>query len=380
MRIPCAVLAGGLAFAFVMAAVPASADTVLTTSNQTFTGKILEDTPEKIVVKTDSGTVTIPRIAVSWLQKDAAAEAPKIVPSKIFPAEAPQAFEKAKAAVAAGEWVRAGCLLAGLMDLPPGAFPQENRLTASAALATCYLQTKDARGAAKTFTQRAGLVLNEGDKRRLLATAEALEKAADKVGLMMGIVIEGRPVSTYEEAIGAAMLWKAARLLEEARDAGAKAAGLNEADKLDAAAKRIVDKLNEGDLYAPGFSVMHRKAALGALVENIMTGAQKAIQMCGEDRKVLSRFWQTSAADAKTAIVYNQRVTAYLARRQAAEDAVKGLQAFATKYQAPELYAERAEALGPLLAQLEELRYHTMMPGMPHQLMITPRRIGSQFN
>lgn len=371
-----AMVAGVCALAIVAA--PASAATIITSSNQTFIGKIIEETPEQIVIRTESGTVSVPLITIASIQRDLDPSAPKIVPARIHPINAHKALEYAKAAVTAGDWAKAGCLLAGLLELPSASFPHEKRLGATASLVTCYLQIKDAKGAAKTFTQRAGLVVGEGNKRRLLAAAEALEKA----DAMMGLTIDGRPVPNYDEAIAAAMGWKAKQLLTEAQEIGTKATDLNDMSQLESAGKRIIAKLEEADLYNPGFSVTHREDALVSLADNIIQATKKAVELCTAERAAnISRYWRTSAASAKAAVVYNTYATQYLGRRKAAEDGLKNLKTFATTSQVPGIYDKRGETeIAPLLKQLDELQYHVMMLGMPQQLRITLRRIGSQFN
>ena len=367
--------AGVWMLAVVAATVPAAP--IVTTSNQTFIGKIVEETPQHVVIKTDSGTVTVPLITIATIQRDVNPKAPKIVPTRIQPADAPKAFEQAKAAVVKGDWARAGCILAGLLELPAATFPHQNRLAATAALATCHLQIKDPKGAAKVFTQRASLVVGEGNKRRLLATAEALENA----DTMMGFTIDGKTVSSYDEAITIAMGWKTKKLLAEAKEIGAKATDLNNANKLESAGKRIIAKLNEADLYSPGFSVVNREAALVSLADNIIKAAGKAVATCTAERNAnISRYWKTSASGLKAALVYNNYATKYLERRMAAENGLKNLKTFATKVKAPGIYAKRApKEIAPLLKKLDELQYHAMMPGMPQRLRITLRRIGSQF-
>ena len=370
-----AIVAGVWALTIVAATAPAA--TIITSSNQTFIGKIIEETPQHIVIKTASGTVTVPVVTIATIQRDIDPSAPKIVPTRIHPINAHKALGEAKAAVTKGEWARAGCLLAGLLELPATTFPHEKRLAATATLATCYLQIKDPKGAAKTFTQRATLVIGESNKQRLLATAEALEKA----DTMMGFTIDGRPVPDYDEAIAAAMGWKAKQLLTEAKEIGTKATDLNNMNTLEAAGKLIVAKLNEADLYSPGFSVTNREDALASLADNIILSAKKAVEICTKERVInISRYWKTSAASVKHATVFNNYVTQYLGRRQAAEQGLNNLKIFASKVQAPGLYAKRADTeIAPLLKQLDELQYHLKMPGMTHQLKIVLRRIGSQF-
>jgi hypothetical protein len=348
----------------------AMADTVVTTSGQIFSGQVLEESADKVVIKTDSGTVTVPRATISVLERGKAPAAPVITPERIPPGCAPKAFEEAKAAIAKANWVKAGCLLAGLLELSAGALSPDSRLAATAALTTCYLQIKDGAGAARTLRQRADVVPAEGDKRRLLAAAEALQKGST--------VLNGKAVSTYEEAIAAAMEWKTAQVVAEAKDLSVKAGALNDPGKLEAAGKRCLDRLNEADLYTPGASTGRRKEVFAALADNIMTAGRRGVEKCTRERKDLSRYWQTSAADARYAAAYNTEVSRYLTTRQAAEDALRNLKVFAAKWQIPELYAERDKDCTALLTQLDELQYHLLLPGMPRQLKIAPRRIGSQ--
>jgi hypothetical protein len=359
----------------VLASASSLADTIITKSRQTFTGRILEDTPQQIVIKTESGTVTVPRASIAILQKDVQPDTVKIVPDRIRPSDAPKAYENAKAAVAKGDWLKAGNLLSGLMELPPTVFPHENRLAATAALATCYLQIKDPKGSARTFALRSGLVCAEGDKRRLLATAEAL----DKIDVATpGVLIGGQAVASYDEAIAAAMTWKVNQILADAKDLGVKATDLNDMVKLNAAAKRCTAKLDDAELYAPGFSAAHRAEVLATLADNIMDAARKAAQQCTEERTAnVSRYWRTSVADVKTATIYNIYVTKYLGRRQAAEEGLKNLKTLSSRYDLPQIYADRTKEHAALLAQLDELQYHEMLPGMPQKLRITLRRIGS---
>ena len=373
----CIVAAGVCVLAAVAATVPAA--TIVTSSNQTFIGKIVEETPTHIVIRTESGTVTVPLVTIAMIERDVDPKKRGIVPERIQPADAPKAFGRAKAAVAKGDWVSAGSLLAGLLELPGASFPHENRLAATAALATCYLQVKDAEGAAKAFTQRSALVAGESNKRRLLATAEAIENA----NTLMGLTIDGKTVSSYDEAITIAMTWKVKQLLAEAREIGANATKLNNLEKLEEAGKRIAAKLGEADLYNPGFSVVSREAALTSLADNIIQAARKAVELCTAERIAnISPYWKTGGTSLKHATRYNNYTRNYLERRMAAEDGLKNLKTFATKAQAPGIYAKRAaREIAPLLKQLDALQYHAKMPDMP--LGQPPRIrlvvIGSQF-
>ena len=87
---------------------------IVTKSHQTFTGTITEETAQAITIATDSGKVTVPVTTIASIQRDTVpGEEPKIVPAPIKAAKAPEAFQNAKAAISAGDWVKAGGLLAG---------------------------------------------------------------------------------------------------------------------------------------------------------------------------------------------------------------------------------------------------------------------------
>lgn len=351
----------------------AAGDTVVTTSKRTLVGTIVEDTPEKIVIRTDSGTVAVPRAAVAAVDRAGGGAMPSITPAKVAPADAAKTLAAAKAAAAAGQWLKAGGLLEGLLDLPSTVptFAAADRVAATGLLATCYLQVKDARGAARTFNRRADLVTAASDKCRLQAAAEALDRSN-------AAAIGEKPVATFDEAIAAAMEWKARQLLAESVALGVKATALNEMPKLEAAARRCLDKLDEADLYVPGFSLLHRAEALAGLADNILKAARKAVETCTRDRKILSKYWRTSGTNVKLARAPNERIAKYLAVRQAADEALKNLKALAAALQVPELYTPRDKECTELCDKLDDLQYHEMLPGMAERMRIALRPAPAQ--
>jgi hypothetical protein len=353
-----------------LAAASAPAAEVVTKSGQTFTGRIVEETDQAVVVETMSGKVTVPRDTIERIQRNGEEAGAKILAAVVDPLKAKEAFEEAQEAIRRDDWARAGSLLEGLMRLDPAVFPQENRLTATAALVTCYLQVKDAKGAATALRMRSGLVALEADKKRLLAAAEALEASGKP---MIGETAVGR----FEEVMEAGTAWKAHQVLEVAKRAAASALGLNAMDRLERAAQGCLGRLGEADLYVPGFAQAHRAEVLAALADNILDGAQRAVEICTEERKDLSRFWQTSVYGIKYAQAYNEEASAYLDRRQAAEDALKNLKPFGEKHAAPDLYKEREPTVTDLLTKLEDLKYHEKREGMKERYAIALRKIGS---
>jgi len=389
------------AFGAILAA-DVSADRVVTKSGQTFTGTIVEETDQAVVLQTMSGNVTIPYNTIKRIEREGGAGKGQITPAVVDPLKAQETFEEAQEALRQDDWVRAGSLLEGLLRLEE-AFPHENRLTATAALVTCYLQVKDSRGAAGALRQQAALVASETDKKRLAAASEALEASGRPA---IGETAVGR----FEEVMAAGMQWKAQQILEIARQVGASATVLNAMPRLDRAAQMCLARLTEADLYVPGFSQTHRQEALTLLADNILDGARKAVNVCSTDRKDLSRLWQDIFDELKKATeearkaeeearkskrsppskspltlatpnpqirTYNQKASAYLARRQAAEDALENLKPFAEKCEAPALYTDREKEIADLLAKLEDLKYHEMREGMGKQEKIVLWKIRS---
>jgi len=337
-------------------AAPALADRVVTKSGETFTGTLVEDTPEKIVLRTLSGTVTIPRDAVKSVEK-AGEEAkppappPQVVAAAVDPAKAPQALQQAKAAIAAGEWVKAAGLLEGLMLLDERALAIDDRLAATGALVTCYLQIKDAAGAAKSLSRRAALAPDANDKRRLVAAAEVLRTVGS-------VEIGGKTLSRLEEVVETAMDWKAQQCLKDATDIAAKAKGIDVPAQLERAATGALKKLSEADVFVPGFSAAHRKEPLAALVNNVIEAAKQAVDYCEKVRPDLTSTAISSVSSRPAAKAWNDRAIPYFARRQAAEDALKNLPAFAAKFDIADVYEANKKVVKDLLVKLDDYQYY----------------------
>ncbi|MBM4019522.1 MAG: hypothetical protein FJ288_14590 [Planctomycetes bacterium] len=371
-----------LCLAAAMAA-PALADRIITKSGETFTGTIVEQTAEKVVLRTLSGTMTIPRDALKSIEK-AGEETPgpaapqQVVPAAVDAAGAAKALRDARSAVVAGEWVKAAGLLEGLMLLDEKSLSPDDRLGATGALVTCYLQIKDAQGAARSLSRRALLAPDAGDKRRLLAAAEVL-KAVGSTD------IGGKTLTRFDEVVEAAMNWKAQALLKEAVDSGTKAKGINDPSQLDRAANAALKKLAEADVFVPGFSAAHRRDPLAALVGNIMDAATQTVEYCEKERPELTRTAAASVRSIAAAKAWNDRAAPYFARRQAAEDALKNLDPFAKKFDVPDLCKTNEATAKSLLAKLDDLQYypegtvfpygwygHTYTPG--HRIKMQLRR------
>jgi len=344
-------------------AAPALADKIITKTGDTFSGTIVEESPSKVVLKTQSGTINLPRDTIKTIEKAGApaadpkapaapAAAPvQIVAAVVDPANAKQALADAKTALVAGDWVKAGGLLEGLMALDEKAFPAEDRLGATGALVNCYLQIKDAQGAARAMARRANLVTDANDKRRLLAAAEALRTVGS-------IQVGDKTVGRFEEAVEAGMAWKVEQCLTKAKDLAAKAQRLNEMAQLDSAARTSLARLEEADVYVPGYSAAHRKDVIAVLVTKIMEAGKNACDMCEKVRPELTRTRTISVTSVAAAAQWNARGKPYLETREIAEVALKNIRPFTTKYEAPELYTGNRSAIDRLLADLDDYQYY----------------------
>jgi hypothetical protein len=354
--------AAAVAVALLVLAAAARADTVTTKSGETFKGTIVEQTDEAVVLKTISGKMNIPMNTVKTIDRDGGAAGtpeetgeekppPRIVPVQVAPADADEAFKNARTALVAGQWVEAGGLLEGLLRLDLKHFALEKRLAATGALITCYLQIRDARGAATAIGRRAALAEAENDKLRLVAASDMLrELGTTKVG--------EKRLGRFEEVMEAAMPWQAAQCLATARKIAGEASGLNNRAKLDDAAEKALAQLARANVYVPGFSDGHREAVLAEIVTNVLNGAREAVAYCKKVRPELTKRRLSSAVSKPAALAWNQVARVYLGRRQAGADALNLLPTFATRHKVPDVYAKHKTEAQELLAQLDEYQYY----------------------
>ena len=364
-----AALLGGLVLVL---AGPALADRVVLKTGETFTGTIIEEDATAVVLKSISGTTRIPRSAIKTIEKAEAAPKPtpgkkpepgekptpgekpappKIVPVEVAAAKAADALKQARSALVAGDWVKAGGLLEGLLTLDQNTFKYDDRVRATGALITCYLQIKDAQGAAKAIARRAQLARDPNDKTRLLGAAEALRTLGSvKVG--------AKTLSRFEEVLEAAMPWKAGQCLEAAKQHARKARRLNERAQLDKAADQVIKALNEANVYMPGFSAQHRQEVLEVLVNNILEAGRAAAAHCKKWRPELTRTHRQSLVTKALAMQWNARAKPYIETRAIGEQAVKNLKAFTIKYKAADLYAQNEAEITQLLADLHDYQYY----------------------
>jgi len=382
----------GLCFAL---AAPARADRVVTKTGETYTGTIIEENEKEVVLKSISGKTAIPRGIIQTIEKAGAEPTPtpgdtpetgekpqtgeqppppKIEPVTVEPAKADEALKQARTALVAGDWLKAGGLLEGLLGLDQNAFKYDDRVRATGALITCYLQVKDAVGASKAIARRAQLARDLNDKRRLLGAAEVLRTRRS-------VQMAGKTLSRFEEVLEVAMPLKAGDCLELAKKHAKDAERLNEPAQLHRAADQALKILREANIYQPGYSTAHEQEVLAELVNNILAGAQKALDFCKEWRPKLTSTRLQSAVSKPAAIQWNAKAKPYLDNRAMAEQALKNLKAFTIKYKVPDLYTENEADITHLLAELDEYQYYPKGTafGYPYGYGYTTRRTKIQL-
>jgi hypothetical protein len=355
----------GAALLAVLAA-PLGADRIVTKAGATWTGAIVDEDAGKVVLRTASGDVTIPRDSIKEMTRGPApppeAAPKKIVPLAVRPGRAAETLRAARTALEQGDWVKAGGLFEGLLDLDSKTFSDADRRATAAGLAACYLQVGDGPGAARAFGRRAALAVDEKEKRVLLAAAEALGQSG-------GARIGDKTVRSYDEAMAAAAEWKVQNLLAQAKKMSAQARQFTVAGYIERVSKNCVDKLAEADILSPNFSDAHRREVLEPMVANLMQGARRAVDLCTSEREYLNTHRYLSLYGGEVTKQWLNRIVGYMGTRQDAEDALKNLKAAAEKVKFGDLYSETE--VQNLLRRLADLRFY---PG--GRLRIAPRPTG----
>ena len=362
--LPATLVAAGIGL---LMAGPVRAERIITKSGTTFTGQILKDEGGKVVVKTVSGSITVSRDDIATIEKDvpdSQTVALDIVPVDVKPERAAEALQQAKAAMSAEEWLKAGALLEGIGRLDPSALALEDRQTAAAGLATCYLQMGDGGGACRAFVRRATLESDEPRKRQILAAAEALRTTK-------GVRIGDQEVRTYGAAIPIAAKWKSQRLVEEAKALVTSGRMYGVPQRALRTAQAAIARLQEADEFAPGSGSQRRQEILKALVDDILGGVRKAIDFCTKERQYLDdNRWQ-SLSNKEIVKGWAGRLMNYLSVRQEAENALANLKPLAEKLPDKGLY-NPAEVEG-LQARLQDLKFYPRGSGK-HRVRILPYR------
>ncbi len=347
------------------------ADQVRTKGGTTYEGSIVREEGGQVVIETPRGTIRLSRddiAAIRAMEKDGSKRdpnAPRITPVVVAPEKVAEALEQARAAIKAGKWVKAGGLLEGLAELKGDVLGGDERRGITSSLATCYLQIDDPIGAARTFGRRASVAENDDQRRRILAAAQALAQ-------LKTTRIGGHTVRTYKDTIPAAVKWKVDQIVNVAKKMTANARLVTVKARLERTAQAALNKLKEADLYEPGTSARHRSAVLRPLVDGVMQRARRAVSTCSKEREWFdANRWQ-SLSNKEVVKGWTQRTMAYLTLRQGAEDGVKNLRAFASKFNLGGIYND-GEAKR-LLDKLDELRYYPRRG--KNRLKILPRRTG----
>jgi len=359
---PLLVAAAGLAGLLLPAA--ARADRVITKKGATFVGTVVTREEGRLVIRTTGGgqvTVAVDDIrTIEKTDEQAPTSADRIVPASIKPSKAKSAFQEAGKALAAKKWKEAGEQYAGVLALRPAALEPPQLIEAAEGLVLCHLQLGDTAGAAVALRRRAGLTRNGDERKRILATIDALQgTASDNMA--------GRKSPTaFAPLVQAAARWKAEQLIQEARRNAAATTLVSVRGRLERQARLCEDTLREADFFEPGSHSRNRDAVLRVLADKVIQIARKTVDGCEKERTWLdSNRWQSWSAKNHVQS-WTGRVMGYLSARQQAEDAIGNL---LTTAALKGLYNE-GEAK-KLLKRLDGLRYY---PG--GKLKILPRKTG----
>jgi len=342
--------AAGAIFAAIALSWPAArADRVETQSGRVITGKVIEDSADKVVVRTDAETVTVPRNQVKSVDRTPDAPDPgRAAALPVAARDATAAFNDAAIAGNGGNWTRAAGLLEGLLNLDDAALAPDKRLQTVQALAVCYFQLKSPSGAAQALAKAVELTPGEKEKKRVGATIEAMRAAK-------GVAIcKGAAPTRYEEALEAGAQWKAEQILAACKDTASRARYMNKMASLDRIVGALQDKLKDADAYVPDFYTQHRKDALAALVANMMEGGRNTVKTCTELREELQKGRLVSVTKVQYAKMWNENAAKYLETLDAAEDTLKNIKPMTDRYEVPDLYND-AE-VKQILLQIDGLR------------------------
>jgi hypothetical protein len=364
----------------------ATADYVKTTTDLVFHGKIIEETPEQVVVLTKTGAVPIPRAIIKEVHKQGVDTRPaseKIVAVEI-PAGQEAAFvDKAKALSVGGKHAEAAAICKALMEAgPTKVLTDAQRDSVGRVAAVAYYELKDWPAAATAVKYSAQVTKEEVGRNRLMAIAEALENnTPPRIG--------DETADHFDQAVTLAMKWKAERFFKEAFDYALSLREYHRQEIIDRALDGAAVRLNKAEPYVPGISVTRQPEILRAMVTDMLAAVDKAVAKCTTDRAEMIRVYAQRTASADIARAWNVRIGDYLTLRQAAEDcliniATMGANRPLKAAYKDEEYKQLEEQTKKLAAAIEALKFYDAdaadLRGNPIRIkgkMITLIRIGS---
>lgn len=336
-----------------------TADYVRTTTGLVFHGKIVEETPEKVVVRTKSGLVPIPRAVIAEVHKagvDYRSPSEKIQAVPIPAGEEAAYLDKAKGKLKEGSNQEAAAICKGLMALPVAKLTDEQRDAIGKVAAQAMFDLKDWPASADALRYGARAAATPMDRERLQAMADALmANEPPRIG--------DQTAENFNQAMLLAMKWQADRIYEDAKVLVSEPKEIQREEGI----KRILSgtrtRLAKTEAFVPGYSIQ-RWPGLCRILATVMVGqVEKAVEVCTEERKDMLRIYWQKAVSKKYGLAWNAKVAEYHKTRLAAIDCLGNIDYIEENEPLKEAYEEAEfkafkEQRTKLVKDLEELEYY----------------------
>lgn len=291
-------------------------DIVRTTKGLVYRGKITEEKPDKVVILTRSGPVTIPRQIIAEVRKtgvDYRAANEKIEAVEIPEGKEKAFLEKARKLVGDGKHAEAVAICKGLRAISPGRLTAQQRETVGKTLAQALFDLGDWPAAASGLNYAARAVTGDMDRQRIRAMAQAL--LANKPPTIGGQTADG-----FAQAMQAAMKWKADQLYDEAAKIVGDFKQVHQREPLEQILKTADARLTQAEVFVPGYSIQRWPEICRAMATRMLGTVEKAAGKCTEARKEFTRLYWQKVLTPQRAKAWNKDVNAYLKLRQAADN------------------------------------------------------------
>jgi hypothetical protein len=334
-------------------------DFVRTTKGLVYRGKITEDKPDKVVILTHSGPITIPRQIIAEVRK--AGVDYRSANEKIEAVEIPEGKEAAFLAratklVGDGKHAEAAAICKGLRAISPSRLTARQRETVGQTLGQAFFNLQDWPAAASGLNYAARAVTNEMDRQRIRAMAQALK--ANKPPTIGGQTVDG-----FAQAMHAAMKWKADQIYDEAAKIVNDFRQVHQRDPLDRILQAADARLTQAEVFVPGYSIQRWPEVCRTMTTQMVGTVEKAAGKCTGERKELIRLYWQRTLTVKRAKSWNEAVDNYLKRRQAAGDCLANVTHIEQNHPLKMAYKDNefkqfTEKRTNLAKTVEDLRYY----------------------
>lgn len=354
-------------------------DYVKTTTGLVFHGKIVDETPEQVVVLTKTGSVPIPRAIIQEVHKagtDIRTPNEKIPAVTIPEGQEAAMAEKAKALVTEGKFEEAAGVCKGLMEPgPTKAMNDAQRDGVGRLTGMAFFELKDWPAAAAGLRYSARAIKEDLNRDRMLAMAEALEAAQPPT-------IGGETAGNFDQAMSLAMKWKAEKIFIEARDWALNIKDWNREEAVKRALQGADARLGKSEAYIPGYSIQKWPEVCRAMVTEMLATVETATAKCTTARSEMIRFYWQWTVSVEIGRAWAEKVNEYLAVIQASEDCLANVTMIDTDHPLKaaykdEEYKQLTEQRKKLAETLEGLKFYDQDAKNPKNqpIFIKGRRI-----